>query len=351
MSKDARTGRSLPTSKDVAALAGVSQSTVSYVMSGKRAITPETRQKVEEAMRMLTYQPNAGARALRGARTSVIALVVQLGAGADTSDSSPYIDTIVEESRLRDYDVVLVTSDEGAAGLERLARRRVVDAFVIMDVRTHDSRIPAAATLGLPVVLFGRPADPYGLDAVDFDTRRAAELLVDDLAATGHRHVTVVGVESEEDARELRFISEFHDGARDQARRHGLGFSLVHPARPGWAGVELAAEEILAHRDQGLGVIARTPRLVEWLLQLTRLRGLTVGTDLSLVSLSTNANATSFHPAVTNVSPQPKDLSRLAMRVLFERIDGEHSSHRLELVEPAGVHRRESTAIFGGDAS
>lgn len=346
MSREVRSGPSLPTSKDVAALAGVSQSTVSYVMSGKRAITPETRKRVEEAMRMLTYHPNAGARALRGARTSVIALVVHLGAGADVSDSSPYIDTIVEESRRRDYDVVLVTSDEGAAGLERLARRRVVDAFVIMDVRTHDPRIPAAANLGLPVVLFGRPAELNGLDAVDFDTRRAAELLVDELAATGHKHITVVGVEREEDAHELRFISEFHDGARAQARHHGLGFSLVQPEEPGWAGIELAAHEILAHRDDGLGIIARTPRLVEWLLQLARLHGLTVGEDISLVSLSTNANATSFKPAITNVSPQPRDLSRLAMRVMFERLNGDERANRLELVEPAPVHRRGSTATF-----
>ncbi|MEU4601960.1 LacI family DNA-binding transcriptional regulator [Kribbella sp. NPDC023972] len=69
--------RPLPTSKDVAALAGVSQSTVSYVLSGKRPISAETRQRVEDAIAELTYQPNAGARALRGRRTNVVALVVR----------------------------------------------------------------------------------------------------------------------------------------------------------------------------------------------------------------------------------------------------------------------------------
>ncbi|MFJ2544772.1 LacI family DNA-binding transcriptional regulator [Microbacterium sp. NPDC087589] len=346
MTTERRPPRSLPTSKDVAALAGVSQSTVSYVMSGKRAITPETRRRVEDAIRELTYQPNAGARALRGSKTNVIALVVHLGAGADVSETSPYIDTIVEEARGRDYDVVLVTTDEGPQGLERLAARRVADAFVLMDVRTADPRLESAAALGLPVVLFGRPEDPHGLDAVDFDTRRAAELLVDELATTGHRRVVVVGNEPEIDAHELRFIHEFHEGARHRAAHHNLEFSLVHPQRGGWAGIEEAASDIFANHTNRLGLIARTPRVTEWLIQLARLTALTIGRDISLLSLCTDATARQFEPAITNVSPQPRDLSRLAMRVLFKRIEGDADPTRLELVQPAQVSRRQSTTQF-----
>src|SRR6478735_8941173 len=64
------------TSKDVARLAGVSQSTVSYVMSGNRPISEGTRRRVLEAIEALTYQPNAGARALASQRTRVIGLMV-----------------------------------------------------------------------------------------------------------------------------------------------------------------------------------------------------------------------------------------------------------------------------------
>src|SRR5258706_12188489 len=64
------------TSKDVARLAGVAQSTVSYVMSGNRPISDATRTRVLEAIEALTYQPNAGARALASQRTRVIGLMV-----------------------------------------------------------------------------------------------------------------------------------------------------------------------------------------------------------------------------------------------------------------------------------
>lgn len=346
MEPDRPHGKPLPTSKDVAALAGVAQSTVSYVMSGKRSVSPDSRRRVEDAITKLGYHPNQGARALRGARTNVIALVVHLGTDADLGDSLPYIDTVVEEARKRDFDVILLARDEGPQALERLARRRIADAFVLMDVRTHDPRLYGSALLGLPVVLFGRPEDTFGLDSVDFDTRRAGEMLAQELAATGHRHVVVFGDESAKDAQELRFIDEFHEGVRSASTPLGLTAEIVLRTKPGWAGVEELADTILAHSDDRLGLIARTPRATDQLLQLARIRGLEPGRDISILSLCTDATAAAFSPPVTNVSPEPRDLSRLAMRVLFERLDGGDASPRRELLEPAGLKRRASTASF-----
>ena len=54
---------------DVASRAGVSRSTVSYVLSGKRSISAETRRRIEDAIRELGFTPNAGARALAQGRT------------------------------------------------------------------------------------------------------------------------------------------------------------------------------------------------------------------------------------------------------------------------------------------
>lgn len=89
--------------------------------------------------------------------------------------------------------------------------------------------------------------------------------------------------------------------------------------------------------------------MTEWLVQLARTRGLRVGEDVSLVSLCTDVTAAALEPAVTHVSPQPRELSRLAMRVLFERIDGEPDVERparLELLAPSGVERRASVVTY-----
>ena len=61
----------------MAALAGVAQSTVSYVMSGNRPISQKTRDKVEKAMRELGYVPDAHARAMISNRSHIIGLLTE----------------------------------------------------------------------------------------------------------------------------------------------------------------------------------------------------------------------------------------------------------------------------------
>ena len=73
-----RGGTQVATIADVAGDAGVSPSTVSYVLSGKRSISASTRHRVEQSIRKLGYRPHAGARALAGNRSNVLALVVPL---------------------------------------------------------------------------------------------------------------------------------------------------------------------------------------------------------------------------------------------------------------------------------
>jgi len=60
---------------DVARHAQVAQSTVHYVLSGKRPISEDTRRRVQHAIDELGYHPHAGARALASRRSSVLALV------------------------------------------------------------------------------------------------------------------------------------------------------------------------------------------------------------------------------------------------------------------------------------
>lgn len=342
---DERGARRASTSRDVAALAGVAQSTVSAVMSGKRPVSAETRERVERAMRELRYQPNAGARTLRTAKTHVIALVVHLGAEADAAESVPYIDTIIEEARRRDYDVVLSTVREGPFGITRLAGRAICDAFVLMDIRPDDDRVTAAHELGLPVVLVGRPRDPQGLDVVDFDTRRSAELLVDELAATGHRHIAVLG-EPPGRRDSFQFVLDFYDGARERAADRGIELTVVERPFDGWDGVVACADRLLAHRDDRLGLIVRAPRVIEWVVRLVHDRQLVPGQDVSLVGFCTDDTALSFTRPVTNLSPRPRAVSRMAMRLLFERLAESGRPPRVELVAPKRLVRRATTAVF-----
>jgi DNA-binding LacI/PurR family transcriptional regulator len=330
------------TSRDVARVAGVSQSTVSYVMTGKRPISASTRRRVVAAIGGLTYEPNAGARALASQRTSVIGLVIPFGPAADTAGLLPFIETIANSARARDYDVLLVTADEGSAGLRRLAGRSLCDAIVLMDIQAHDDRIPVAASLRIPVILIGVPDDPGGLHCVDLDFPLAARMAVDELAATRHDRLVFLGYSAEVTNRDLNFVRRFLDSAQQAADRHGLTHKTIAPVEWGRAGADNAVERALVHRGQDrLGLVVPHPESVQPVLHALTARGVVPGRDISVIGLCTDAIAAETEPPVSNVSVEPRDVSRRAMQTLFQLLESTEPAPppTIDLVSPRFTRR------------
>src|SRR5262245_34992173 len=141
------TGGSLVKIDDVARHAGVSPSTVSYVLSGKRSISEATRRRVRESIRQLGYRPHAGARALASNRSNVLALMIPLRGGIHVPVVMQFAVSVVTAARRFDHDVLLLTQLEGEDGLRRVADSALVDAIIVMDVELHDARVPLLRSL------------------------------------------------------------------------------------------------------------------------------------------------------------------------------------------------------------
>ena len=131
---------------DVARHAQVAQSTVHYVLSGKRPISEDTRRRVQNAIDELGYHPHAGARALPSRRSSVLALVHPLR--PELRLPLQMVLSVVTTARGHEHDVLLLTGDEGPEGMRRVARSALVDGFVLMDVELHDERVGVLRELG-----------------------------------------------------------------------------------------------------------------------------------------------------------------------------------------------------------
>ncbi|ROP34542.1 LacI family DNA-binding transcriptional regulator [Pseudokineococcus lusitanus] len=348
----------MPTSKDVARLAGVSQSTVSYVLSGKRPISDPVRRRVEAAIEQLTYHPNAGARALAGSRTHVVGLVVPFGASADPAGLLPFIETITSGTREHDHDVLLVTADEGPSALTRLEGRRLCDAIVLMEVEADDPRIAVAAGLRVPVLLVGVPDDPRGLTCVDLDFAAAARLAVEGLVERGHSHLGVLGYPAGAVERDIGYVRRFTGAALAAAREAGVPCEVVAPvehtadaAREAVGRVLTAAAPTLA-AGGGLGLVVASGGAVPLVLSALGERGLVPGRDVSVVAMLPDASAAAMQPPVSNVSTESRDVSRRAVRELFRLLDGpgedddEGGGTTVHLVPPRLTHRR-TTATWG----
>src|SRR5690348_2707038 len=269
---------------DVARHAGVALSTVSYVLSGKRVISATTRQRVLASVRTLGYHPNAGARALASRRANVIALVLPLRSGMHVPVLMQFATAVVTSARQYDHDVLLMTADEGPAGLTRIAASALVDGLIAMDVEMRDPRVPVLRELDRPSVLIGFPADAAGLTCVDLDFYRAGGECVEHLAGLGHRDVALLGAPAAVYERGTGFARRTMAGFLDTANSYGLG-ATAGPCEESLAAVQHRVGELLDRHPRVTGLVVHNEAAVEHLLAALRALGRRVPDDMSIVAI------------------------------------------------------------------
>jgi DNA-binding LacI/PurR family transcriptional regulator len=186
------------------------------------------------------------------------------------------------------------------------------------------------------------PADPAGLHCVDLDFEAAARMAVDELADTGHDEIVVVGYPSSAMERGLNYVGRFLRSARRQAQVRGLPLIVIEPVERGREAAAKVADQLLARRTGGrLGVVVPYSDTIVPLLDALRARDVVPGRDLSLIGVSPDREAERSDPLYTNVSEEPRDVSRRAMETLFWLLDPSSGVERpaIDLVAPRLTRR------------
>lgn len=332
----------MPTSKDVARIAGVSQSTVSYVMSGKRPISEKTRRRVEEAMAQLTYQPNAGARALASRRSQVIGLVIPFIPELHMSSIMEFIVVIAATARQHDYDILLVTGDEGPQGLQRVVGQQLCDGLILMQVEGVDSRVPTVRSLPVPSVLIGIPEDASGLACIDADFERAGAMCVEELAALGHRIITFIDWQASVVRRHVNYVKRFRRGSETAAAACGVEL-LRLPGRVSRPSMEKAVAKALEATAGIPAFVAPDAATQDLLVEALYAAGLEPGKDVSVIVNCPEAVAERQRVPLTTIGLEPAVVSKRAVEMLVRRLeDPAQPQEALELIRPV-IRRRKST--------
>jgi DNA-binding LacI/PurR family transcriptional regulator len=318
----------LATIGDVARAAGVSRSTVSYALSGKRSISAETRRRINEAIKELKFTPNAGARALRTAQTGVLGLLVQFHEDEFAPAMLQYILPIAETARRLGYDILMMTETDGAEALTRTAESGMVDGLILLDVTDGDPRVRALRAARQPGVLVGLPRDTRGLDVVDLDFATAARDLVDHLFDLGHRNVVLVSPPRQVFDRGGTYSWRFRDAAIQRASEIGLKLTARY-GESRQPAIDENLHEVLDESPDATGIIMHNDASVAALPHLLHERGVRVPEDLSVVSLYSRDFARWFSLPYTAIESSPGLLGTVAVEQLVHRItDGDDAGPR-----------------------
>ncbi|MFJ5778197.1 LacI family DNA-binding transcriptional regulator [Streptomyces sp. NPDC093094] len=306
---------------EVAQHAGVSASTVSYVLSGKRSISATTRRRVEQSIRELGYHPNAGARALAGKRSNIIALMIPLRTDLYVPVMMEIAIAVATTARAHGYDVLLLTGEEGPDAVRRVTGSGLADAMILMDVELEDERLPLLRGTEQPSVLIGLPADTDGLTCVDLDWTATGALCVEQLAALGHRDVAVIGEAPAVYERHTGFAERTLDGLRSRSRE--LGVRLLHrPCEGGYDAMASTLARVFDERPGTTGFVVQNESAVEPLLALLRQQGRAVPEDVSVVAVCPDQVATQASVRLTSVPVPAQEMGRHAVELLVAKLDG-----------------------------
>jgi DNA-binding LacI/PurR family transcriptional regulator len=306
---------------DVARAAGVAPSTVSYVISGKRRISPSTRQRVEQCIRDLGYHPNAGARALASNRTNVLALAVPLRPDLNLSVIMQFVSSVVGSAREHGLDLLLLTKDDGPAELRRVASSAIADALIVMDVESVDRRIPMLSALDRPAVLIGLPDRHNGLSCVDLDFTAAGSACVRHLADLGHRDIALIGPSPEVYRRGTSFAGRFRRGFDDAATERRV-HATVHPCGHSYDAAMACLDQVFAARRAVTGLVVHNEAVLPDVLTGLAARGLRVPDDISVVAVCPDNMADNGAVPLTTVAIPAPEVGDLAVRMTIRQLAG-----------------------------
>ncbi|MFJ7946900.1 LacI family DNA-binding transcriptional regulator [Streptomyces sp. NPDC096354] len=317
---------------EVAQHAGVSASTVSYVLSGKRSISMSTRERVERSIQQLGYHPNAGARALASSRSNIIALMVPLRTDMYVPVMMEIAIAVATTARAHGYDVLLLTGEEGPAAVRRIAGSSLADAMILMDVELHDERLPLLLETDRAAVLIGLPAETDGLTCVDLDFEATGALCVEHLAGLGHREIAVIGEAAAVYERHTGFAERTMDGVRTKAQQTGVRV-LHRPCDGGYAAMERTLARIFDERPGTTGFIVQNESAVEPLLNLLRQQGRAVPEDVSVVAICPQQLASEASVRLSSVAIPAQEMGRRAVEQVVAKLGG-RGTDEVELLAP-----------------
>ncbi len=337
------TGRKV-TMRDVARAAGVTQSTVSRVLSptpnGIR-ISAETRDRVMAAVAELGFHPNQYARSLRGKKSHMIAMLI-----ADISNPfyHPLVRAVQDVAFGHHYDVMIANSDHTREKeelfVESVTRRPVDGAVMIPYHLTADDLDDLMVRTGVAIAAVGSRIEHPSIDVSFGDDAKASYEVVRWLIRErGHRRLGMICANPEFTVTKHR-LAAFRR-ALDEA---GLPAPDEYVVAGDWT-VETGQRgirELLSLAEPPTAVFAASDTIAIGAMEAAESMGRRIPDDVAIVGFDDIPEAQWVRPRLTTVAQYPGEMGERLATALFERIDGKEDIERRVFEVPCRFIERES---------
>jgi LacI family transcriptional regulator len=326
--------------RDVARLAGVSTATVTRVLRGTPNVSVETREKVERAVSLLGYTPNAMARALTSGRSSLLGLFVP-------DIANPFYAAVaqgLEDEAAQDGYHCLIVSSHFMPDRERqfvtTFKSGMLAGLVLTTTGSDPDLLDALRNTRLPLVFVDRRPHGFQAPLVRTNNREVARDAVAHLIELGHRRIGMLAGPSDFDTTVERIA-----GLRQALDESRIPFEpdLIRVGHLEERGGRDAMLEILALPDRPTAVFSFNNLLTVGALSALRDAAVRMPDEISLVSFDDMSLFPFVDPPISAVAQPATEMGRAAARALLGLLRGEPAPEG-DVVLPSQIISRGSWA-------
>lgn len=321
----------------VAKLAGVSPTTVSHVLSGKRIVGAETRGTVEEAIKQLGYRPNHVARSLRTQRSHMVAVVLP-----DITNSFYGVLTrgLADAVDAAGYGTYVCNTD-GSHDREKKFFQDVfdrgVDGIVLASGDTVSQVEFGPGEYGTPIVCLGGALNHPRCDVILADDEVGSRSVTEHLVDRGFARIAMIqGPAHSGDARA--------HGFKAALRAAGRKAPAAYLARGDWTrqGGRHAMRQLMELPERPDAVFCANDLMAIGAMDVARELGLEVPRDVAIAGFDDVDAATIVTPQLTTVRNPAYEAGRTAGDLLLSRMSGRYTDAGRTVVIPCPIVVRDS---------
>jgi DNA-binding LacI/PurR family transcriptional regulator len=311
------------TIREIAKMAGVSPTAVSFVLNGKKGVSDQTRKKVEEIIRQTGFKPNVNSRRLFFKKSFNIAIVIK-------QTSSPFNDLfyfeitkgVMEKSKEAGYNVVfteIMPMDNSFTLPEVILNR---DADGIIFYQDTDQRILSQVDkLDIPYVVVDAHTTSQDFTWVTSDWQAGAYKATKFLLDNGHRDIGFIG---------SSFIPDYYvqafTGFKNALDEGGLAIN------PAWMEITALDEEtaygcmerILDTKSRPTAMFCAGDIFAIGAMKCVKDRGIAIPEDISFISMDDILLSRYIEPALTTIGVDKVKMGILAVELLLKKMDGQN---------------------------
>ncbi|GGU79626.1 LacI family transcriptional regulator [Pseudomonas laurentiana] len=330
----------MATIKDVAALAGISYTTVSHVLNKTRPVSEQVRLRVEAAITELNYVPSAVARSLKARSTATIGLLVPNSVNPYFAELARGIEDACERNG---YCVILCNSDDNPKKQRNYLRvllEKRIDGLIVASVGEDGDLLESLSTVCTPMVIVDRALEGVEADLVRIDHEQGAYMATRHLLELGHRDIACINGPADTSVARMR-LAGFTRALAEAGVSVGEN-RVVDSDFTGFGGYGAAAKLLGGNRPSA--IFAANDMIGIGVLRAAAERSICVPSELSVIGFDDIQLSQYVYPALTTVGQSIRELGEIAVERLLHRISGSTGGAVEQRIVTPSIVVRESTA-------